>query len=237
MTPFYTLIQQRQFYWWLGHVCVFFNGLVYFSSVLSFHPNTACYKRAYLGALVSYAIVIYNSIGVTHTSLNRTFLSDENVHYFVIAFYWFSCPPMTVTLIPFFIFSLFHTLAFIRTHLFHTYIPTCSLVSQLDSNIKYFIDHQHKHAMYYVAYIEVVVIMTRIALGVIIWHTSVLALIVFTHFIRLRYCLSSYTQEAVHTAVFYLDDLLLARNNPSPTVISHIYSSIKRLVVRYAHIQ
>lgn len=87
--------QQRQFYWWLGHVCVVCNGLIYFSSVLSLNANVSYYKRAFLGALLSYAVVIYNSIGVTHTRISMDLLCDENVHYLVIAFYWYSYQPIT----------------------------------------------------------------------------------------------------------------------------------------------
>lgn len=57
--------QERQLYWWLGHVCCACHGLFYFSSVLSLNTNIVYYKRAYLGVLLSYAVVIYNSVGVS----------------------------------------------------------------------------------------------------------------------------------------------------------------------------
>lgn len=63
--------------------------------MLSLNTNVSYYKRAYLGALLSYAVVIYNSIGVTHKSISLNLLCDENVHYFVIAFYWYSYQPIT----------------------------------------------------------------------------------------------------------------------------------------------
>jgi len=58
------VVKHRQFYWWLGHVIVVCNGLVYFSSILSLNTNPIYYKRAYLGALLSHAVVIYNSVVV-----------------------------------------------------------------------------------------------------------------------------------------------------------------------------
>lgn len=57
-------IQHPQFYWWCGHVCMVANALLYFMSVLSLHPYSSYYKRAYAGSLVSYGIVIWKSIGV-----------------------------------------------------------------------------------------------------------------------------------------------------------------------------
>ncbi|KAI9360182.1 hypothetical protein BD770DRAFT_385038 [Pilaira anomala] len=229
------LFQQRQFYWWLGHVCVVCNGLIYFSSVLSLNSNVSYYKRAFLGALLSYAVVIYNSIGVTHTRISMDLLCDENVHYFVIAFYWYSYQPITVTLIPFFIFSIFHTLTYTKS----TLLPFLSIPkSELDSKIQYFTDTYHTTAMQYVAYIEVVIILGRLILGIILFRTSVLALIVFVHFLRLRYFLSSYTRDALKYTTLQLDQWFIVPSTETTekstlTVISNIYVSIKRLVSRY----
>lgn len=243
----YSLVQSRQFYWWLGHVCVVFNGLIYFSSVLSFNTNTSYYKRAYLGALLSYAVVIYNSIGVTHTSFGMNFLCDENVHYFVIAFYWYSYQPITVTLIPFFTFSIFHTLTYFKSNIIPLIsIPNNnkkadqeSILYQFNQKIQQFTDNYHTTAMCYVAYVEVVGIMGRLLIGVITFQTSVLALIIFAHFLRLRYILSNYTRDALHNTTLELDKWLLPSQQPNKhdnaalSVVFNIYLSIKRLVIRY----
>lgn len=82
-----------------------------------------------------------------------------------------------VTLIPFFVFSLFHALTFFRTNVL-TVIPTQflstteeketnHLISLLDGKIKHFTDTYHLSAMYYVAYIEVIGILGRIILGIV----------------------------------------------------------------------
>ncbi|KAI7890936.1 uncharacterized protein EV154DRAFT_510037 [Mucor mucedo] len=227
------LVQQRQFYWWLGHVCVVCNGLFYFSSVLSLNTNESYYKRAYLGALLSYAVVIYNSIGVTHTTIGMNLLCDENVHYFVIAFYWYSYQPITVTLIPFFVFSIFHTLTYTKS----TLLPLLCIpiTSQIESKIQHFTDNYHTTAMNYVAYVEVIGILGRLILGIITFRTSVLALIVFVHFLRLRYFLSSYTRDALETTGRYLDTLIILPENKSTqwTVVSNLYISLRRLIIRY----
>ncbi|KAI8083729.1 hypothetical protein BDF21DRAFT_360518 [Thamnidium elegans] len=229
-----TLFQQRQFYWWLGHVCVVCNGLIYFSSVLSLNTNVSYYKRAYLGALLSYAVVIYNSIGVTHKSISMNLLCDENVHYFVIAFYWYSYQPITVTLIPFFVFSIFHTLTYTKS----TLLPFLSIPNtQIESKIQYFTDNYHTTAMQYVAYVEVIGILGRLILGILMFRTSVLALIVFVHFLRLRYFLSSYTRDALKNTTVQLDQWFIVPTSDTDktalTVVSNVYISIKRLVARY----
>jgi hypothetical protein len=75
------------------------------------------------------------------------------------------------------------------------------------------------------------------------FRTSVLALIIFIHFLRLRYYLSSYTKNAILNTTMHLDKWLLLPDQSSSsspklpenlTVVSNIYLSVKRLVMRYA---
>ncbi|CAO3653373.1 unnamed protein product [Mucor fragilis] len=243
MTQTASIVQHRQFYWWLGHIIVVCNGLVYFSSILSLNTNPAYYKRAYLGALLSHAVVIYNSVVAKEATISVNILSDENVHYFIIAFYWYSYQPIAVTLVPFFIFSIFHTLSYFRSTILPI-IPANAQTKKLNTKIKHFTTSHHTTAMHYVAYIEVVVILGRIIVGMLIFRTSVLALIVFIHFLRLRYYLSSYTKDAILNTTVHLDKWLLLPDQSSPsvssdsapnlTVMSNIYLSVKRLVMRYA---
>lgn len=70
------------------------------------------------------------------------------------------------------------------------------------------------------------------------FRTSVLALIVFVHFLRLRYFLSSYTRDALKYTTLQLDQWFIVPSTGTTekstlTVISNIYISIKRLVSRY----
>lgn len=123
------------------------------------------------------------------------FLCDENVHYFVIAFYWYSYQPITgekndvlsslevylisssiVTLIPFFTFSIFHTLTYFKSNIIPLIsIPNNnnkkaeqeSILYQFNQKIQQFTDNYHTTAMCYVAYVEVIGIMGRLLIGVI----------------------------------------------------------------------
>ncbi|CAO3617045.1 unnamed protein product [Mucor hiemalis] len=173
------------------------------------------------------------------------FLCDENVHYFVIAFYWYSYQPITVTLIPFFTFSIFHILTYFKSNI----IPLISIpnekaeqesiIHQLNQKLQQFTDNYHTTAMCYVAYVEVIGIMGRLCIGVITFQTSVLALIIFAHFLRLRYILSNYTRDALHNTTLELDRWLLPskqqnkQDNAALLVVFNIYLSLKRLVIRY----
>ncbi|KAI8647323.1 hypothetical protein BD408DRAFT_358498 [Parasitella parasitica] len=240
-TQISSIVQHRQFYWWLGHLIVVCNGLIYFSSILSLNTNPVYYKRAYLGALLSHAVVIYNSVAAKDATLSTNILSDENVHYFVIAFYWYSYQPIAVTLIPFFVFSIFHTLSYFRSTVLPI-IPTTAYAATVNAKIKHFTSTHHTNAMHYVAYVEVVVILGRIFLGMLLFRTSVLTLIIFIHFLRLRYYLSSYTKNAILNTTVHMDKWLLlpdqsSTSSESPenlTVLSNIYVNVKSLVSRYA---
>jgi hypothetical protein len=96
---------------------------------------------AYFGALLSYSIVVYKSLGVPSmnniTPYMQRALMDDNVQYALLAMYWAISKPVycafddflelrwirpadvdsTVSLIPFATFSLFHVLTFIRTNI------------------------------------------------------------------------------------------------------------------------
>ncbi|ORY97936.1 hypothetical protein BCR43DRAFT_490577 [Syncephalastrum racemosum] len=227
------LVQDPQFYWWCGHVCLFSNALLHFTSVLSLHDYAYYYKRAYAGALVSYAIVIWKTIGFPRR-FDMEFVRDENVQYFALAFYWYSYQPVTVTLIPFFIFSLFHALAYISSTLIPAFAPTNSTTQHMLKSIKQYTDQHHETAMQAAAYAEVAAILSRLGIGVITFQTSILALIVFTHFLRLRYYLSSYTREAIHSTTARVDEWLLPGKHASvPPFVARLYLNLKGIVIRY----
>lgn len=69
-----------------------------------------------------------------------------------------------VTLIPFFVFSIFHTLTYTKS----TLLPFLSIPkTQVESKIQYFTDTYHTTAMQYVAYVEVIGILGRLILGIL----------------------------------------------------------------------
>ncbi|KAI8144527.1 hypothetical protein BJV82DRAFT_607615 [Fennellomyces sp. T-0311] len=232
-----TLAKHPQFYWWCGHVCLVFNALLYFTSVLSLHPYTGYYKRAHAGSLISYGIVIWKSVGIPKR-FDMEVIGNENVQYFALAFYWYSYHPITVTLVPFFIFSLFHMFAYIPSAIMPVLFPeeSNSPIAQACRSIKQYTDEHHEMAMQLAAYVEVVGVMGQLLLGVLSFQTSVLALIVFAHFLRLRYYLSPYTREALHDASAKLDQWILPlANDPRrwAQIMCKVYVNVKGLVIRY----
>ncbi|CAG8607735.1 43460_t:CDS:2 [Gigaspora margarita] len=120
-----TLIQHPQFIWWCGHCLVFTCFAIHLSYWITFRANEGAsyYYTAYLGAMLSYGVVIYKSFGTPAPTweyfqkINR----DENVFYLVLACVWFMNAPVFATLLPYATFSLFHLITYIRQNI----IPTC----------------------------------------------------------------------------------------------------------------
>ncbi|KAI9026007.1 hypothetical protein CLU79DRAFT_74006 [Phycomyces nitens] len=231
-----TTLKDPHFYWWCGHVCLVCNSALYFSSTLSLNANPIYHTRAYIGVLISYAVVISKSIGDS-SWFSKEFFRDENVQYFALAFYWYSYQPMAVTLVPYFAFSIFHVFIYLRTILLPVFFPKNDnpTVKHARDVIKQYTDEYHEKALQVAAYAEVVGILGRLIAGVLMFQTSILALVVFIHFLRLRFYLSPYTRDAMYAVTSKLDELLLPPTSEPyiPASISRLYKNIRSIVIRY----
>ncbi|KAJ1909712.1 Transmembrane nucleoporin [Mycoemilia scoparia] len=119
------LAKEAQFSWWLGHVIVLVFGLLYYIRRPFDAGAESYYYCAYVGAFVSYVIVIYKTYGppqINIAFLQRMIL-DENVQYFALAFYWWTQPTIYVSLLPFVVFSLFHSIGYLRRVVIPVFYP------------------------------------------------------------------------------------------------------------------
>lgn len=76
--------------WASGHLLVLLATLITYFNL--FNTPYKSYYLAYLGVILSWAIVVYKSLGVpqpTKLYLRRA-LMDENVQYLLLALYWFT---------------------------------------------------------------------------------------------------------------------------------------------------
>ncbi|KAI9609359.1 hypothetical protein H4Q26_007311 [Puccinia striiformis f. sp. tritici PST-130] len=184
--------------WSIGHIVVLLSTIWNTLGILFLQSRPKAYSLAYGGAILSWSIVVYKSLGTP--SLSKAYLQraamDENVQYLVVALYWFFSKPIFVTLLPFAIFSTFHSLSFIRT----TFLPKvpskkdASGAEQpqqvgvvLSRGIQSWVKQNYESAMYCVAFIEVLVIQGRVTLGALTFQNSFLHPLFFAHFLRLRY--------------------------------------------------
>jgi len=230
----------QHYLWASGHFLLLFSSLRYVFVALTFKtPSVWWYKASLTGALLSYAIVCQKSLGPLRPDMAfvRRALLDENVQYFLLAFYWWSSKPILFALFPYMIFSLFHVLTFTRTGLMSQFLPPGPPATAggpptphpIAKKLQVWTKANFDPAMKVVAYTELL-IFVRVLLGALTWQSSILAPLVFVHFLRQRYYQSGFTREAVHTA----DGKLSAFVHGQSPVVVQIWEKARMFVVNWA---
>ncbi|KAJ2715002.1 Transmembrane nucleoporin [Coemansia spiralis] len=233
---FVALAKTAQFYWWVGHVVVLvFGTLYYLKRPFGSQAANWYYTKAYLGALMSYTIVIYKTYGPPQANLAfvHRLIVDENVEYLFLAGVWLISKPMVVTLVPFVVFSLFHVVSYTRSSLIPVFAPgvaaevqrarqaqgevRLSLAARVSKAMGDWSTKYHIPAMREVAVWEVGVIGVWTVLGAVTFQTSLLLPPVYFQILRLRYALNSATRAA-----FYRLRALLDRHLTPPTAHQNV---------------
>ncbi|KAI8888753.1 hypothetical protein K501DRAFT_320699 [Backusella circina FSU 941] len=225
-----------QFVWFIGHVGTLLGSLAYFLSFLTFQFNQLAYRMAFMGALLSYSVVIYKSY-CQATAKGGGFTKDENIQYFLVALFWYFSDPISVTLIPYFIFSTFHAMGYIRKVIlpviFHP-IQEETDIQMFQQRLKQYSDSYYGSAMRCVAQIEVILILGRLFLG-LIFGFRVVSFFVFTQFLKFRYNLSSYTRHVFKDVRTLLDRILIppTASVSIPPIITNCYITTRDIIIRY----
>jgi len=231
----------QHYLWASGHFLLLFSSLKYVWATIAFQTaSTWWYKAALTGALISYAIVCQKSLGTPQPNLTyvRRALLDENVQYFLLAFFWWSSKPILFALFPYMIFSLFHILTFIRTGLMAQFLPPGPPTTPggpptphpIAKRLQVWTKANFEPAMRVVAYIELVVFV-RVFLGAITFQSSIIAPITYSHFLRQRYYQSSFSRDAI----FATDDRIIkfAGKEGTPPVVGQVWDKIRALIARW----
>ncbi|KAF8898370.1 hypothetical protein BD779DRAFT_3443 [Infundibulicybe gibba] len=244
----------QHYLWASGHFLLLISALRYIFLWITFKPASVFwYKASYTGALVSYAIVCQKSLGTPQPNLAffRRAMLDENIQYFLLALFWFTSKPIPVTLLPFAIFSLFHALTFTRTTLMPQFLPPGppnaagqpqphSVAKKLQAWVK----ANYDSAMRVVALTELLILgrvfigaiaglpILSLVLGYFITANSLLAPIVFAHFLRQRYYQSAFTREAVGLVTKRVDGYV--RQPGSPPAAAQVWDKVQMLTSRWA---
>ncbi|KAI0343920.1 hypothetical protein BDW22DRAFT_1427588 [Trametopsis cervina] len=197
----------QHYLWAGGHFILLVSSIKYLLAWALFRaPSAWWYKTSFLGALISYAIVCYKSLGIPQPSpawFKRALL-DENVQYTLLAVFWWTSKPIAVTLLPYAIFSLFHALSFTRSTLMPQFLPPGPPATAggpptphpLAKRLQLWVKANYDTAMKAVAFIELL-IMARVLFGAILFRNSILSPIFYAHFLRQRYYQSVFTRNAV----------------------------------------
>jgi len=232
----------QHYLWASGHFLLLLASLRYFLAWVTFKSVSVWwYKASFTGALISYAIVCQKSLGTPTPNIAyaRRALLDENVQYFLLAFFWWTSKPITITLLPYMIFSLFHALTFTRTTIMPQALPNGPPATAggppqphpLAKRLQAWVKANYDTAMKVVAYTELVILF-RVVLGAVTFQNSLLAPLIFAHFLRQRYFQSAFTREAIGDVNVRIDGFV--RKPGNPPVLLQVWDKTQMLVQRWA---
>ncbi|KAH9937467.1 uncharacterized protein B0H18DRAFT_970775 [Fomitopsis serialis] len=232
----------QHYMWAAGHFILLVSALRYLLATVLFRgPSSWWYKTAFTGALASYAIVCQKSLGAPQPNLawvSRA-MADENVQYLLLALFWWTSKPISLALVPYAIFSLFHALTFSRTTLMPQLLPQGPPATAggpptphpMQKKLQTWVKTNYDTAMNAVAYAELL-IMLRVFLGAITFQNSLLSPVFYAHFLRARWYQSKFTQAAVaqlHARIEYH----IRAPGASP-VLAQVYDKVQLVVSRWA---
>ncbi|TRM61407.1 hypothetical protein BD626DRAFT_459594 [Schizophyllum amplum] len=232
----------QHYVWASGHFVLLLAAAMYMPAGLFFsNSKNKYYSVALLGALTSYAIVCFKSLGTPQPNLNyiRRALMDENVQYFILAFHWWSAKPVTLALVPYIIFSTFHALTFTRTTILPRVLPPGPPATQggaptphpLARSLQSWVKANYDKAMRVVAFTEIL-IMARLVVGAIVRSNSLMSIILYAMFLRSRYYQSAFTREAFALANSKLDQLVT--RDGVPPVAKNVLDQARFYIAKYA---
>jgi len=215
----------QHYLWAGGHLVLLTSALRYIAAWVTLKSISPWwYKVGLLGALVSYAIVCQKSLGNPRPTVlfMKQALLDENFQYLIIALFWWSSTPVAIALLPYLIFSLFHVLTFFRTTVMPRFLGSTSAAGgpqphPLSKKLQVWVKSNYDPAMKLVAFIELL-IFVRVAFGALTFRNSLLAPLVYGHFLRQRYYQSVFTRNAVSITDVWINNLVMRAGNP-PTVV------------------
>ncbi|GMM35130.1 nucleoporin [Saccharomycopsis crataegensis] len=191
----YALTKNIQFFWFVGHIVTFFSSVLY---LLTFRSgglaNTLFFRLAYLGVIESFGIILYQSYKGRQPTLQLLF-GDDNAQYTFDALLWFFAPVNTLSLAPFVIFSLFHSLTYIRNQILPAlnYSQTTSTLGKIST----LITNNNDSSLVLVANLEFFLLVVLIFKALFFMKRSWIILVGYTLFMKLRYEKSVYTKAVL----------------------------------------
>ncbi|OLY82664.1 Tetra-spanning protein 1 [Smittium mucronatum] len=223
------IAKTAQFSWWLGHVTTLIFGTLCFLKYF-FNPSASRtnYYIAFVGACVSYGISVYKTYGPPQLTLPflQRLIIDENVQYIVLAVFFYTQSPILVTLVPYYIFSIFHTSSYFRLTIIPLFFPKVvselenarnaapgtsvqlSLPAQISRFLGTRVSSYYSIALKVVSIWEIVVVFVWVSIGALSFRISFFSPIIYIQFLRLRYVTSPQTRTAFSNIRAFLDSKL-----------------------------
>lgn len=236
-TPYQRLLELMstlQFIWFSGHLVVILFAPLYLLTFSSF-----LYRCIYLAVLESFGIILYQQYYLKTNSINfnvvkDSLFNDENFFYFILASVWLFMPQNSITILPYFIFSLFHGLRYLQTVL----LPKVLQLAETNPwivRIKNFNRDYNERCMYWVASIELLTLVQSIFKALLWYPNSWIALFIYAVFIKVRYENSKYLTSVCSQWRVRLDGII---SHPSiPPTLKRFYNTAKLRLIQLSKYQ
>ncbi|KAJ2959829.1 hypothetical protein NQZ79_g4740 [Umbelopsis isabellina] len=229
--PSPTVEKALQSVWFAGHATTVVATVMYLISMALFRTNRLFYVIAYLGVITSYSVIVYRTFGLpkSHQPYFTRLLIDENATYLFLAIYWIISKPLAITLVPYTIYAVFHMADFAQVNLLHKNPDAQHKIKQ--NNEKHY-----DRAMLLAAEVEIFGVMGRLIIGLFMFQTSLFAVFLFAHFLRLRYHMNENSRKVFSGVASKLDNLLLPQKGQKkkvPPAVQKAYNKVKVLMSRY----
>ncbi|PLB46041.1 endoplasmic reticulum protein [Aspergillus steynii IBT 23096] len=249
------LAQTLQFAWFAGHVTLLISVFRYFLSYLTFNYYSstaqAAYRLAFVAAAATYGIVVYKGhiargrLQGSAPSIVLKLAGDENVQYLGMALVWLYSRQVSLALLPFSVYSIFHVATYSRAHLIPTLQPPqggaapaspaspsspkpAPKQSPLAETIGRFVKQYYDTSMDIVASLEMTLLF-RLVVSVLTFSKGAFVLLfIYSAFFRARYSQSSFVQQAVRHFTARVDASV--SHQSTPPAVRQGWESFKGIV-------
>ncbi|KAF2089504.1 hypothetical protein K490DRAFT_36830 [Saccharata proteae CBS 121410] len=240
------LVQTLQFAWFIGHTVLLFCTARYGLSYITFNYYSRMakfsYRTAFVSAAVTYGIVVYKAYrartrqGKPNGAINL--LTDENVQYLLMALVWLVSRQVSLAVLPFAVYSVFHVLTYTRTNLLPVLQPQPvgadgkAQASSLSNNIGKFVKEYYDASMTLVAVLEIALWFRILGSAILFQKGSWILLVVYTVFFRTRFGQSTFVQGAINQLSARMDAVV--QNQSSPPAVRQAWETTKGLAKQAA---
>ncbi|KAI8373131.1 uncharacterized protein BYT42DRAFT_500865, partial [Radiomyces spectabilis] len=175
--------------------------------------------------ILSYSIILYHA----YKPFVKRILLDENFQYCSLAVYFLVSRRVSISLLPFAIYAVFHTADYTRTVLLPAFAPQNT---QLQEQLKSVTSRFRNQAMDYVSKVEVFGVFARLLLGLFVLRSTVFSILFYLHFLRMRYYMSPQMRKTLTGIYTRVDAFLLppTAHSKVPPAVSKAYSTVKSIL-------
>jgi len=235
-TSKFSSLMNIQFVWFLGHLTTVLCSMLYTFSYI-YQPFLSFYKKAFMGVIISYGIVVYKLFGAP--KLNKMYwmklTNDENLQYLLLAIVWMTSPPFIMLLIPYTIFSFFHALDYCLNVLFPLFVPNPSNSQKtLVEKIRSFFNTYQPLSIHFIGRLEVVGILPLLIILVLCRRARFIQPFIYVQFLRFRYVTSPLVQREFAQLRLILDSKLLG-NAKIPVGVQNIYVKVRDFIIKFGN--